>query len=78
VLDCLTLPQVLFQTLQKAEWEHGEQIWQLQSLATAVASGMGSKDAAKFIERFAKQKLGQREKSFTELLAEERKKAGSH
>ena len=78
VLDCLTLPQVLFQTLQKAEWEHEERRWQMQSLATAVAAGTGGKEAANAIERFVKQKLGQREKSFTELLAEERKRAGGH
>jgi len=68
----MTLPQVLFLTVQKAEQEHEERAWQMQSLSVAVAAGMGSKEANKAIQRFAKQKLGRRERTFGELLAEAR------
>ena len=71
------MPQVLFLTIRGAELAHEERTWQMQSLALAVASGMGSKGADKAIQNFAKQKLGQRRKrTFGEMLAEERARAG--
>jgi len=74
VLDVLTLPQVLFAVLTKAEWEHSEQAGELQSMALATAAGMGSQAAHDAIKKMAKRKLGQRELTFSEMLDREREK----
>lgn len=74
MLDNLTLPQVLFCVLQKAEYEHGERVWEMQTMALAVAAGMGSQSAYNAIKGIAKRKLEQRQLTFGELLAREQEK----